>query len=68
MSLQGNTRVGCAEVWYPGGGMGHVYFGCNYATLILIGEPVYIDGPTGSKCQTGRDKKFPGLCSVNEKY
>lgn len=68
MSLEANTKVGCAAIWYPEDGTGRVNFGCNYATMPILAEPVYVDGPTGLKCQSGRDKKFTGLCSVNEKY
>lgn len=29
---------------------------------------VYEAGPTGSKCTTGRNAKWTGLCSLSEKY
>lgn len=41
---------------------------CNYNVGNLIDYPTYEIGPTGSKCSTGFNPTFPGLCSVNEDF
>ncbi len=68
MSVDKNVRVGCAGVWYPEDGTGVVNFACNYAFITMSNSPIYIDGPTASKCTTGINRQFPGLCSAHEKY
>lgn len=68
MIVDKNARVGCAAVWYPENGGGRVNFGCNYAQGSYVPFPIYADGPTASKCTTGTDTKFCGLCSTAEPY
>ncbi|XP_031626612.1 antigen 5 like allergen Cul n 1-like [Contarinia nasturtii] len=45
-----------------------VLFACNYSYGNMIGSPVYVAGSKASKCKTGADKTYPGLCSINEVY
>lgn len=45
-----------------------IFFICNYSVINIVGDPVYIAGPTASQCKTGTNPKYPGLCSTNEKY
>lgn len=68
MSIDKNVRVGCAGVWYPENGIGRVNFACNYAVKPTINLPIYIEGSVASKCKTGRDSQYPGLCSITETY
>jgi len=69
MLRDSQTDVGCSAVqvlssdgWYS------IYIACNYATTNIIGVPVYRSGPTASLCQTGKNPKYPGLCSESEKF
>ena len=39
---------------------------CNYAFTNMVGQPIYISGPTGSGCITGMNKDHQALCSVHE--
>jgi hypothetical protein len=39
---------------------------CNYSFTNIFGEAIYDVGPTGSKCTSGMNKNYDGLCSVNE--
>lgn len=48
--------------WYT------VYYVCNYAVANISGRPVYEKGAPASKCKTGKNAKYPGLCNANEKY
>lgn len=42
---------------------------CNYSrTNPVIGDKVYVAGPTASACQTGTNPNFAGLCSEMEQY
>lgn len=42
---------------------------CNYShNNPLIGDKVYVAGPTASACRTGTNPNYPGLCSELEQY
>lgn len=41
---------------------------CNYSCGNVVGAEVYEPGTATSKCKTGKNKGYPGLCSTNEKY
>lgn len=64
--------VGCSIVksQHPADGSNWncYYIACNYATSNIIRRPVYEIGAIGSKCKTGRNPQYPGLCSKNENY
>lgn len=64
--------MGCALIHYIKPKDGHhrynMYFVCNYSFTNYMGEPVYSVGPTASKCQTGTDSIYNGLCSKEEYY
>ncbi|XP_073811673.1 antigen 5 like allergen Cul n 1-like [Musca autumnalis] len=69
--LDRNTHVGCSLIRYtrPEYPYLHIYnFACNYATVYAYDVPVYATGKPASKCKTGRNPKYPGLCSVKEAY
>lgn len=60
-------KVGCSMVHYiTNGKMINYYLVCNYTMTNMIGEPIYTKGSTGSKCQTGQNPQFRGLCSPRE--
>lgn len=56
------SAMGCGVVKYKS----NYYITCTYNTGRVIGDPVYEIGRTGSKCKTGINSKYPGLCSKNE--
>lgn len=64
--------VGCAAITstmtYNGKEYGAFLLTCNYSWGNLLGSPVYVAGETASKCTTGTDKKYPGLCSEDEDF
>lgn len=63
--------MGCAAVTFRASVVENAYafsYCCNYAVTNMRDEPVYTAGETASKCQSGTDKKYTGLCSINEKY
>lgn len=39
---------------------------CDYSHGVTIGSPIYEMGAPASKCNTGQNNKYPGLCSTNE--
>lgn len=65
-------KVGCAISQYveqKGGRSWYtVYYVCNYAVTNISNYPIYERGAPASKCKTGRNPMYAGLCSVNEKY
>ncbi|KAL1377635.1 hypothetical protein pipiens_016126 [Culex pipiens pipiens] len=60
------TRVGCAMVRFREGQYTKDYIVCNYALTNIINQPVYVAGTACSKCTTGCNSKYPGLCNQNE--
>lgn len=56
------TAIGCAIVK----SQGNIYIACNYDFGNMQGSSVYEIGRMGSKCQTGMNPKYPGLCSKSE--
>lgn len=67
-----SEAIGCAAVFstmkFSGEKYGTYMLTCNYSYGNLLGSPVYVAGKTASKCITGQDKTYPGLCSINESY
>lgn len=64
--------IGCASVFstmvFSGRRYGTYLLTCNYSHGNLLGSPVYESGKTASKCTTGTDRTYPGLCSIYEYY
>lgn len=62
-----SDRIGCAMVsriqlpWMK------KLFVCNYSVMPTAGQPVYTVGLTGSKCKTGHNANFTGLCNASER-
>lgn len=61
------TAVGCAMVRYKDGGWTNHNFVCNYAITNIVNQPIYVAGKACSKCTTGCNPKYPGLCNPEEK-
>ncbi|XP_039446064.1 antigen 5 like allergen Cul n 1-like [Culex pipiens pallens] len=60
------TRVGCSLVSYRQGRWNVQYFVCNYAFTNMINQPVFVSGKACSRCTTGCNAEYPGLCSTQE--
>lgn len=66
-----NIRVGCAGSTYtePGESYRAFLFACNYAATNIVGAKIYKScSKAASLCKTGRNRKYPNLCSPSEKY
>ncbi|EAT48176.1 AAEL000793-PA [Aedes aegypti] len=60
-------KMGCSMVHYKNGRVIKYYLVCNYSMTNMIEEPIYTRGSAGSKCQTGQNPQYRGLCSPREK-
>ncbi|XP_058064259.1 antigen 5 like allergen Cul n 1-like isoform X1 [Anopheles bellator] len=64
------TAVGCGIMIYPKRTEDFVFkvilYACNYAITNIVGQSVYRKGETASRCVTGNNAKYPGLCSAEE--
>lgn len=60
------NEVGCALINLPQNGNKFTVFTCNYSLASVSNFPIYAVGPAASKCKTGNNPQFPGLCSINE--
>lgn len=58
--------VGCAIVKFQSEYSPLVHITCTYSEQPSKGLSAYEYGVMGSKCQTGWNPKYPGLCSENE--
>lgn len=62
------THFGCASVVSKSTDTKLFSFICTFSTDIFPGQTIYKWGAyAGSQCQH-RDKRFKGLCSIQEKY
>ena len=59
-------KVGCAVSKYRSAGIQYFYFVCNYSFGNVLMVSVYSTGPSGSKCKSGRDTVYKGVCIVEE--
>lgn len=64
--LDNATAVGCAISRYQANGGFNSYLVCDYNYNNILGGPVYVKGATASKCQTGVNPNYAGLCTVDE--
>lgn len=63
------NRIGCSIVQYTDqDGWKQTLIGCNYSAGNLVGTPIYRFGTPASLCKSGKNSKYPGLCSENEDY
>ncbi|KAL9693543.1 hypothetical protein quinque_012828 [Culex quinquefasciatus] len=60
------NRIGCSLVKYDEDGWTNQYFVCNYALTNIVGQPIYAAGNACSKCTSGCNAAYPGLCNANE--
>jgi hypothetical protein len=60
------TNIGCAMSKYIDEGFKTTLIVCNYSTTNIHGEPVFDTGRLASKCKTGENPEYRGLCSVDE--
>lgn len=60
------THVGCALVHYRRGRLLTSHLACNYSYTNILSEPVYVAGPATSRCRTGKNSAYTGLCSRKE--
>lgn len=64
------SKVGCAVSTRTKNEDGkrwlYVYLCCNYDRGNIIGQSVYKAGAPASMCKTGKNPKYPGLCSIKE--
>lgn len=56
------SAVGCAIVKIPKS----IHITCTFDKALTEDSSVYIAGPVGSKCRMGRNRRYCGLCNVNE--
>ncbi|CAD7091197.1 unnamed protein product [Hermetia illucens] len=68
MILDRNVRVGCAIVQFTEKGWTRLNMACNYASIHKQGRPLYEPGPPASRCLTGPNPQYPGLCSTYENF
>ncbi|XP_017836482.1 antigen 5 like allergen Cul n 1 [Drosophila busckii] len=71
MVVDKSAKIGCAILRFtrPDHTYGYVYnVVCNYSSIYALDAPVYEVGRTASRCQTGRNPLYPGLCSTREHY
>lgn len=62
-------RIGCSIVQYSNAAdLVCSLFVCSYNVGNLINYPTYEIGPIASKCSTGINDHFPGLCSEKEDF
>ncbi|XP_013105492.2 antigen 5 like allergen Cul n 1 [Stomoxys calcitrans] len=63
-----NIRVGCAAATY-GTSKQTFLIACNYARTNVATLPTYTScGTPGSSCASGKNSKYPNLCSESESY
>lgn len=68
-----SDAIGCASTKYITEVNGQIWKAvkttCNHAQIVpFVGNSVYVAGLTASKCKTGTNSQYPGLCSENEIY
>ncbi|XP_055384634.1 antigen 5 like allergen Cul n 1-like [Condylostylus longicornis] len=65
---ESNRCVGCSALKMFKDGFYEILFACNYASTNIRDRAVYKTGKPGSKCKSGRSKKYPALCNNKEIY
>jgi len=71
MVVDKSYRVGCGIIRFTRPDVPIVYIYnvvCNYASIYALDAPVYEVGYPASKCATGKNRFYPGLCSTKEEY
>uniref|UniRef100_A0A2M4BWT9 Venom allergen-1 n=2 Tax=Anopheles marajoara TaxID=58244 RepID=A0A2M4BWT9_9DIPT len=61
------STIGCAmQYWIQDEIWNTYYLVCDYGLTNIGDRAVYKKGPTASRCVTGTNREFPGLCSTSE--
>ncbi|XP_041781124.1 antigen 5 like allergen Cul n 1-like [Anopheles merus] len=64
------TAIGCGVVIYPKKMEDFVFkmvlYACNYAITSIVHQPIYRKGEPASRCRTGTNPDYAGLCSWEE--
>lgn len=60
------TEVGCAIVKYTQNSWKTFLITCNYSSANILGYKIYSAGQTATKCETGKNEIYAGLCSERE--
>lgn len=71
MMVDRNSRIGCSIMRFTRPDYPYVYIYnvvCNYASIYALDAPVYVKGRPASRCTTGKNPFYPGLCSTREQY
>lgn len=71
MMVDRNSRIGCSIMRFTRPDYPYVYIYnvvCNYASIYALDAPVYVKGRAASRCTTGKNPFYPGLCSTREQY
>ncbi|XP_068147157.1 antigen 5 like allergen Cul n 1 isoform X1 [Drosophila tropicalis] len=71
MAVDKNYAVGCSIMRFTRPDYPSVYifnFVCNYASIYALDAIVYEKGYPTSRCHTGRNPFYPGLCSTREEF
>ncbi|XP_050092426.1 antigen 5 like allergen Cul n 1-like [Anopheles aquasalis] len=61
-----SSTIGCAMQYWFALGWDTYYLVCDYGLTNIGNRPVYKKGVTASRCITGTNSNFPGLCSTSE--
>lgn len=65
-------KIGCAvstsKTNEDGQDWNATWLACDYSYGNMDGEAVYQSGSATSKCKTGKNNDYPGLCSTDETY
>lgn len=61
-------RIGCAAAIFQSENedLINFYLVCNYSFGNMFYEPIYTVGRTASKCKSGRNRAYKGLCNSRE--
>lgn len=66
------THVGCAASTGKTHDAQHdwnaTWFACDFSYGNMVDSPVYEAGPAASKCKTGENPNYKGLCNIGETY
>lgn len=60
------TEVGCAVAKYTQHLWNTILITCNYSSANILGYKIYSIRQTASKCETGKNAIYPGLCNELE--
>ncbi|XP_055390463.1 antigen 5 like allergen Cul n 1-like [Condylostylus longicornis] len=62
MVKDNNNYLGCALNKYPSDKGTTYLLACNFASTNVLSRPIYLSGPSASKCPGGKNSQYPGLC------